>query len=242
MKKDTIKVSVGSTKMVAHRGVSGLETENTAAAFVAAGNRSYYGIETDIHVTTDGKFLCQHDGNANRTSGIVFELEQNTAESARFIVHRDKHGTDGRRDLVVPTLSDYITICRDYGKESVLEIKSNLTEEQLAAMVAEIRELGHFEGTTFIAFGFENLVRLRAVAPDAKAQFLCCEIKDETVAKLVEHKLNLDVLHTAITSKEQVDALHAKGIEINVWTVDSKERCEELASFGIDYITSNICE
>ena len=27
--------------MIAHRGVSGLETENTNAAFVAAGKRSY---------------------------------------------------------------------------------------------------------------------------------------------------------------------------------------------------------
>ena len=36
----------GNTKMVAHRGLSGIETENTAAAFVAAGNRGYWGSET----------------------------------------------------------------------------------------------------------------------------------------------------------------------------------------------------
>ena len=35
--------------MVAHRGVSGLERENTCPAFVAAGVKSYWGIETDIH-------------------------------------------------------------------------------------------------------------------------------------------------------------------------------------------------
>lgn len=32
-------------KIIAHRGVSGLERENTCAAFIAAGNRSYYGME-----------------------------------------------------------------------------------------------------------------------------------------------------------------------------------------------------
>ena len=51
---DTIKIRAGACKMVAHRGVSGLEKENTMAAFVAAGNRSYYGIATDIHRTLDG--------------------------------------------------------------------------------------------------------------------------------------------------------------------------------------------
>ena len=43
---DTIKINRGNTRMIAHRGVSGLETENSIPAFVAAGNRSYYGVET----------------------------------------------------------------------------------------------------------------------------------------------------------------------------------------------------
>ena len=48
---DTIKIEKKNTLMVAHRGVSGLEKENTLAAFIAAGNRSYYGVETDVHRT-----------------------------------------------------------------------------------------------------------------------------------------------------------------------------------------------
>ena len=67
MKKDTIKIADhGSTKFVAHRGVSGLETENTAAAFIAAGNRSYYGVETDIWRTLDHRYICNHDGRSGR--------------------------------------------------------------------------------------------------------------------------------------------------------------------------------
>ena len=55
---NTIKIADhGNTKMVAHRGVSGLETENTCAAFIAAGNRTYFGVETDIYRTADGKFV-----------------------------------------------------------------------------------------------------------------------------------------------------------------------------------------
>ena len=34
---DTIKIEKKNTLMVAHRGVSGLEKENTLAAFIAAG-------------------------------------------------------------------------------------------------------------------------------------------------------------------------------------------------------------
>lgn len=35
-------------KMIAHRGYSKYELENTKEAFLAAANRSYFGIETDI--------------------------------------------------------------------------------------------------------------------------------------------------------------------------------------------------
>ena len=65
---NTIKISKGSTKMIAHRGLSGLETENSIQAFIAAGNRSYYGVETDVHVTKDGKFVVIHDDATGRVA------------------------------------------------------------------------------------------------------------------------------------------------------------------------------
>ena len=54
---NTIKLNDRKAKIIAHRGLSGLEKENTCPAFVAAANRSYFGIETDVHMTKDGKFV-----------------------------------------------------------------------------------------------------------------------------------------------------------------------------------------
>lgn len=49
---DTIKIDRNNVRLIAHRGLIGLEKENTCAAFVAAGNReSIFGIETDVHHT-----------------------------------------------------------------------------------------------------------------------------------------------------------------------------------------------
>ena len=71
---NTIKLHANSVKMVAHRGLSGLEAENTCAAFVAAGNRSHYGIEADVHKTVDGKYVIMHDENTLRLSGDDIEI------------------------------------------------------------------------------------------------------------------------------------------------------------------------
>ena len=44
---DTIKINKKNTKMVAHAGLFGMETANTNAGFIAAGNRSYWGVESN---------------------------------------------------------------------------------------------------------------------------------------------------------------------------------------------------
>ena len=68
---DTLKIiNKYQTKFIAHRGLSGLEKENTMCAFVSAGARSYYGVECDIHKTKDGKYVVCHDSNVKRVSGI----------------------------------------------------------------------------------------------------------------------------------------------------------------------------
>ena len=47
--RDTVKIDKRGVRLIAHRGLSGIEQENTCAAFIAAANReSYYGIETNF--------------------------------------------------------------------------------------------------------------------------------------------------------------------------------------------------
>ena len=36
--------------------------------------------------------------------------------------------------------------------------------------------------------------------------------------------------------------LDKNGIKVNCWTVDDPERAEQLAEWGVDYITTNILE
>ena len=71
---NTVKIKNLSTKMVAHRGLSDIEPENTNASFIAAGNRSYFGIETDIHRTKDGHFVVCHDDNLKRIAGRIARI------------------------------------------------------------------------------------------------------------------------------------------------------------------------
>lgn len=241
---DTIQINHGVTEMVAHRGVSKLELENTAAAFVAAGNRSYFGVETDVHVTLDGQFVILHDDTVGRVCGFPkgtgLEVEKSMVEEISKVKLKSPYGGT-RADLVIPMLSDYIEICKYYGKVCVLEIKNDFPEDALLRMAEEIKAMDYLDNVIFISFNENNLKVLRREYPEQKLQFLCKELNSEVLAMLDEYNFDLDIYEIGVT-KEVVDTVHDHGHVINVWTVDDPERGEELAAWGVDQITTNILE
>lgn len=238
---NTIKIEKKSTLVVAHRGLSGIEKENTNAAFVAAGNRSYYGIETDIHRTADGRFVVCHDDDLKRVAGVDIPVESTNLADLMNIVLFDKDGTKGREDLRVSVLENYIAICKKYEKHCVLELKSDFTDEEIAQIINIVKSFDYLENVTFISFIYSNMTKIRKICPKQSVQFLFSKFSEEIIANLLAERIDVDVYYKVLT-KEMIDFLHENGLKVNCWTVDDKEKAEELVGWGIDYITSNILE
>jgi len=238
---NTIKINHNGVGMVAHRGVSGLELENTNAAFVAAGNRSYYGIETDVHVTLDGKFVCFHDDTTGRIAIDNMVVEQTTFDTLRSLILADKNGKKGRNDLRIPTLQEYIQICKKYEKEAVLELKNTFSREDIVKIIDIIRSEAYLENVTFISFSLENMIILRELLPQQSCQYLTMDYSEGLVETLVKYHLDLDIFYKSLNA-ENIANLHANGIKVNCWTVDDPEVAAKLIADGIDFITSNILE
>jgi glycerophosphoryl diester phosphodiesterase len=99
---NTTEFEKKQTRVVAHRGLSGIEKENTASAFVAAGNRSYFGIETDIHRTADGRFIVCHDASLLRVAGENLNVEEVSLALSQSAFNRDH---------IINQMTDYLTQC-----------------------------------------------------------------------------------------------------------------------------------
>ena len=241
---NTIKIEAKQTKMIAHRGVCGLERENTCAAFVAAGNRSYYGIETDVHTTGDGGFVIIHDESTDRVSGGVHcvDVEKSPYDALRDVTLLDLDGRGTRCDLRVPTLTEYVRICKKYDKTCVLEVKNRFSENDLVRLVREIESLGYLAQTIFISFSWDNCTDLRRLLPDARIQWLTdLDVTDEMIAMLVASKFDLDIYFERLDA-EKVAKLHDAGIAVNCWTVDNAAIGQSLVDMGVDFITTDILE
>ncbi|MBQ8209827.1 MAG: hypothetical protein IJZ35_04520 [Clostridia bacterium] len=238
---NTVKFNKKSTLVVAHRGLSGLEKENTNAAFVAAGNRSYYGIETDVHKTLDGRYVVFHDDTTGRVAIDNMEVEKTTFDCLRNLLLIDIDGKKGRSDIRIPTLQEYISICKKYEKVAVLELKNAFAEEEIYEIVDIIKDMDYLDNVTFISFCLENLVVLRKKYPNQPAQYLVDDYTDDLINILTTNSLDLDIKYTSLT-EDNMKELHNAGIKVNCWTCDDPVAGEQLADWGIEYITSNILE
>ncbi len=244
MKHDTVKFeSKGNIKMIAHRGLSGLERENTCPAFVAAGQRSYYGIETDVHVTKDGKFILCHDSDIERVTGVNMVIEETNFDTLRAIRFTDICDGFPREDIFLPTLEEYVHICKKYEKHPILEIKGTFSDEQTLRIVEIFKNFNMLEETVFISFSKESCLSLKRVYPDARIQFL--SEKPEALADALDFCLkngfDADFSHKMIT-KEAVDRIHESGLLFNCWTINTPELAEKMKELGVDFITTNVLE
>jgi len=238
---DTIKFEQSTIKMVAHRGVSGLERENTCPAFVAAGNRSYYGVETDIHCTKDGKFIVYHDDHLKRLfDGDERIVEEMTLTELRQLCLKDFDG-HVRGDLVLPTLEEYVRICKKYEKECVLEIKNHFEPAMLDRVFEILKQEEWLEHTIFISFDRPNMLYIREKLPEQRAQYLVSYFDKNVLDTLKENTLDLDIDYRNLTA-HMVNLCHENGIVVNVWTVNTLEDAQRMAEYGVDFITTNILE
>ena len=240
---NTIKIDKKQARMIAHRGMSGLETENTCAAFVAAGNRSHFGIETDVHVTADGEFVVIHDDTATRVAGEDIVIEETTLAVLKEIVLFDKDGSKRRSDLRIPTVEEYIAVCQKYEKVPVLELKNRFCKEDIVRLCDRIAAMGYLNEVVFISFVYENLLNVKALYPDQTVQFLTGERADMDwlIGELADKGIDIDVQWGAVNA-EFMAKCKAVGLKVNCWTVDHPLDAARLIELGVDFITSNMLE
>lgn len=234
-----IKIKKGKCKIIAHRGLCGLEKENTCSAFVAAAMHNYYGIETDVHVTKDGKFILCHDDDLKRVAGKNLVIEETDFNKLRKVKLFDMIEKKRRADLVLPTIEEYFSICKKYDKIAVFELKNRITKEKIQEIVTIIKNLGWFKKTVFISFQRDNLVDLRSIEKTAKMQLLSGEYSEELFEFAVRYNAGLDV-HYKLLSEEFIKKAHDLGVKVNAYVINNKTDAERFIGYGLDFITTNI--
>ncbi len=241
---DITKINANGAKFISHRGLSRIERQNTIPAFIAAANRSYFGIESDVQKTADGKYVLVHDDDLSNisTSGAV--IAETDFDELRKVILRQRYGQALRADCFTPSLEEYIDICKRYDKWIYLELKVHFAEQDVINIISKIEEMGWIHKTIIITFHTDNIEHLRKNYPDLPVQLITDKQDtwwDEVLELLDKYNVDLDANANFMT-EEMVKQVIARGHKCGVWSADDAVHAENLAKWGVEYITTDTLE
>lgn len=226
--------------MIAHRGASGYELENTKEAFIAAGNRSFYGIETDVRVTKDGYLIVFHDADLKRLKGIEDKIRDLTLKEIKSVSLTK--GFNHIDYYQIPTFKEYLKICKYYQKKAIIELKHGFNEKTINQLILEIQEQEMLDESIIISFNMEYLINIRKKLPHLQIQYLTGEeLDDERINLCINYRFDIDLQKDLVTPGI-INLFHHHKLKVNAWTVDNVDEAKRLILMNIDYITSNFLE
>jgi glycerophosphoryl diester phosphodiesterase len=210
--------------VIAHRGASGIELENSFAALRAAGPLGADGVELDVHATADGELIVHHDG-------IIGDVQIPLVRAAQVARLRLPNGD------AVPTLAQALETIGPRLRVFV-EVKT-LDPRWDDQLLATLDRGPNPAGYAVHSFAFHVVRRLGDKRPDLPRGLL-----SEVYTKMPRKSLQDAAASTLWQERATVDEplirmVHAIGARIFAWTVDDPAEMSQLIAWGIDGICTN---
>jgi glycerophosphoryl diester phosphodiesterase len=219
--------------VIAHRGASGTLPENTRPAYELAIEQRADMIEIDLHRSRDGEIVVTHDEDLAGLGGRG-EIAEATAAEIRAL-----DAGDGER---VPTLDEVLD---DFGSRIPfnLELKRGRSGTYAgleAAALTAVERRGLLDRTLFSSFYDSVLARLRELSPAARIALLL-SARDSQQPLARARAVGAEAINPSLflAMPELIDAAHAEGLAVYVYTVDAEHDMRRLLDLGVDGMFSN---
>jgi glycerophosphoryl diester phosphodiesterase len=224
-----------------HRGDRADAPENTLPAFQAAFAGGLEFVETDVQLTADGVPVLLHDPTVDRTtdgSGAIAEL---TLAEVQTLDAGSWYGPafTGTR---VPRLSEFLDLlAATPHKKALLELKEYWTTDDLRGVLDEIFLRGVQGRVVFAGFHLGTVANLAEVAPAIPRVIIRRDLPADPVG-LVRFYGAVAVMTSPWSLETYPDAvadLHAAGLGVLVYTLNSEKRWNEALGHGVDGIVTD---
>lgn len=234
---DVVK-KVTKVKNIAHRGLVTEAPENSMAAFHAAVEKGFWGIEFDIQATKDHKFIVMHDSDlARMTNGTGYIKEYNRWELKRLRIDSGKN-LESLPTQRIPELSEVLNLCQAYNVVPVIELKEVKVSE-LPEFLKLLEKYDMEDKAVVISFKMELLEWLRNHSSLLELQWIEKRLSTEHVNECSRRQINIDSKLHSIT-KKKVKYAHEQDVLVNAWTAVKATEYQRMVSFGVDFITMDM--
>ncbi|MFW5754826.1 MAG: glycerophosphodiester phosphodiesterase [Marinilabiliaceae bacterium] len=212
-------------KVIAHRGASAYETENTLAAVEKAIALNSDAVEVDIWRTADDSLIVFHDRHTTRLADDSLVVPESSFDDLKAL--QLKGGEQ------IPSLREVLEILPK-NMEIFIEIKCCWEEGEAGNVFPMLSEMLHETGTTgratIISFNPEKLRDARESLPGVPLYWLTGQ--EKAPRKIIDQAMEVEAdginVHYGILSKELIDLAHESGLGVYTWTVNDPEDAGEL--------------
>ncbi|MEM3341476.1 MAG: glycerophosphodiester phosphodiesterase family protein [Thermoplasmata archaeon] len=218
--------------IIAHRGSSGREPENTLLAFKAAIAESADIIEADVHLCSTFQLVVIHDDTVERTTdgtGAVEELS--------ILELRRLNAGKGEK---IPLLQEVIELARGNAK-LMIELKSKGCARPVAEEIEKNVKTEKNTYSDFIvtSFSVQELKDFKKYSSFVQTGFIydSPRIDIETVFK--EIRPNYMLPAKKFVNEERMKLFSKLGLKVFPWVVNEIEEKNRLERLGVDGIVTD---
>jgi glycerophosphoryl diester phosphodiesterase len=210
--------------VIAHRGASGYEYENSRAAFRRAVMLDADGVELDVHATRDGGIVVHHDADIPGVGAIA----QLTAAEARKMLLRNGEP--------IPLLSEILELVGD--RDVWVEVKG-LPQCYDAALFAILDRGPSPERYAVHSFDHRIVHRLGQARPSLRRGILLSAYLRDAVS--VMRSVGATTLWQEWQQVDQdlVTQVHEAGGTVIAWTVNELGDLDRMVRLGVDGLCGN---
>ena len=225
--------SVDRPLVCAHRGDNVNAPENTMPAFELAASENLKWIELDVHQTSDGVIVCNHDSTIKRVTGRNLAIHDVTYEDLSKIELGP--WMPGEYEHVhICTLREALELAKENDMNVQVELKGHPADKNFEENVINvINETGMHDNVMIIAQDASRLMRVMEIDPTITKGY--CMVIAVGDLNDIEYTDNITIEETYVTP-ELVRAMHEKGIKVFCWTVDLDDTVQYLVSCDVDVI------
>lgn len=227
------------TIMIGHRGYSSKHLENTEEAFVAAAEHGSGGVETDVRITSDGELVLSHDDKYYYADGTTLPVYESTYEQLAAKPLKNEFNDNV---IYICTFRRYLEICKQYNMICFIEFKGEFSDEKIAEAFELAAEVYDLKMCSLQSSTMDNLIRAHTLFPDLKIMltygFSQVEKKVD-YRQCFEYGFDIDADYRLAT-KAFVKEFHDRGLQVGVWTCNTKVGLNYAYSLGVDYIESDV--
>ncbi len=214
-------------EIIAHRGASKDQLENSLAAFAEAIRQGADAIELDVHRTSDGVIVVHHDDTVRDvTSGTRVEIARSSASDLAKL-----RLSNGER---IPTLDEVFELTGNRTKVYT-EVKGRDCERALADCFSRHSSLMH----AVHSFDHRIPVAVKRLYPTTETGFLSTSYPLDIKSFTGPHIPNYFWQHTSMIDESLVELSRQAGMQVVAWTENSSARAAALTLMSVSAICTD---